>query len=62
MIKCLLIYNNSDSIRQEVELQCLPNVGDSLYINDNKTIITRISHILTLGVEPHEIRIHYKNG
>lgn len=59
MIKCLEIYDNSDSIRQEIEFQCLPNVGDSLFINDNENVITKISHVISLGSDPHAVRIHY---
>lgn len=59
-IKCTLIYKGSDSLQQTVELQCVPRVGDLLFISEQLSIVDSILHVINPNANEHEVRVIYK--
>ena len=60
-IKCTLTYLDSGSLSQEVELQCLPSVGDRLLFDDgSEGVVRNVSHSIPSESKPHTITVHYE--
>ena len=57
-IKCTFHQSGYDSLNQEIDLQCLPNVGDNFYLNgDFKYTVKNIHHEVSTNPSRHKIII-----
>lgn len=59
-VTCSLRYYGSDSLIQEVTLQCVPVVGDTLFLDgDIEVIVKNIHHEISATEKTHKIVVHY---
>ncbi|MEN9658314.1 MAG: hypothetical protein RL571_1779 [Pseudomonadota bacterium] len=59
-ITCSLHYNNSDSLIQEVSLQCVPSVGETLYLDGNtEGVVKSIHHEISVNNKVHKVVVNY---
>lgn len=59
-ITCTLRYYGSDSLIQEVTLQCLPSVGETLFLDGNvEAVVKNVHHEISVTEKTHKIVIHY---
>jgi len=57
-IKCTFHQSGSESLNQEIDLQCLPNVGDNFYLNgDFQYTVKNIHHEVSTNPSSHKITI-----
>ena len=58
-VTCSLRYYGSDSLIQEVTLQCVPVVGDTLFLDDTEFVVKNIHHEISSAEKTHKIVVHY---
>lgn len=59
-ITCSLRYYGSDSLIQVVTLQCVPVVGDTLFLDGNiEVVVKNIQHEISVTGQTHKIVVHY---
>lgn len=59
-INCTLQLKGSDSLIQEVPLQCVPDIGQTLYLDGNiQAVVSNIYHEISATENTHKIVIQY---
>lgn len=62
-ITCVIRQKNSDSLQEELTLQCIPAVGDTIYIdNQCSGLVESITHQLSKKDNEHKITINLKSS
>ena len=59
-IKCKIRYNGSDSLNWDVTLHCMPAVGETLYLDEDRCTVESITHKISTKNKTHEITINVK--
>lgn len=62
-ILCTLQLKGSDSLIQEVNLLCVPDIGQTLYLDGNvQAVVDNIYHEISATEKIHKIIIQYTHA